>query len=194
MASSISSVNDYRVQDLTQEHDDMSNELFEVAFSGQVSNISEIEQVKVRVGEFLNANATKVDQLFSGKRVVIKKYVDLSTAQNYQIELTKIGAIAEVKSMSTVASMPIVAATTLATTQLLPPQINPLGIMGDQILDLDVTLAPIGSAMQDSLLAFVINDYDLSGLDVAPVGSQIDTSKQALNVPFPDISGLSLVD
>ena len=49
----------------------MSDELFEVAFSGQVSDINEINDVKARVGEIFNANAAKIDQLFFGKRVVI---------------------------------------------------------------------------------------------------------------------------
>jgi translation elongation factor EF-Ts len=77
----------------------MSDELFEVAFSGQVSDIAELDNVKARVGKIFNTDAAKVVQLFSGKRVVIKKNIDRLTAEKYQHALTKAGAIAEVKLM-----------------------------------------------------------------------------------------------
>jgi hypothetical protein len=196
----------------------MSDELFEVAFSGQVSDTTDLENVKARVGQMFNADAAKIVQLFSGRRVVIKKNIDRPTAEKYQNAFTKAGAIAEIKSMVALGSVdiPIAPAATADTSQpneqampapvrsapvsaeeadgLLPPQIDPLGITGDQIPDLAVTIAPVGSAMQDQSAEVVAPTYDLSGLDVAPVGSQIAERKKEADPPPPDTSGLSMAD
>jgi hypothetical protein len=196
----------------------MSDELFEVAFSGQVSDTTDLENVKARVGQMFNADAAKIVQLFSGRRVVIKKNIDRPTAEKYQNAFTKAGAIAEIKSMLALGSVdiPIAPAATADTSQpneqampapvrsapvsaeeadgLLPPQIDPLGITGDQIPDLAVTIAPVGSAMQDQSAEVVAPTYDLSGLDVAPVGSQIAERKKEADPPPPDTSGLSMAD
>jgi hypothetical protein len=196
----------------------MSDELFEVAFSGQVSDTVDLENVKARVGQMFNADAVKIVQLFSGRRVVIKKNIDRPTAEKYQNAFTKAGAIAEIKSMVASGSVdiPIAPAATADTSQpnehampapvrsapvsaeeadgLLPPQIDPLGITGDQIPDLAVTIAPVGSAMQDQSAEVVAPTYDLSGLDIAPVGSQIAERKKEADPPPPDTSGLSMAD
>ncbi|MFT5548472.1 MAG: hypothetical protein ACI9CO_000387 [Candidatus Azotimanducaceae bacterium] len=195
----------------------MSDELFEVAFSGQVSDIAELDNVKARVGKIFNTDAAKVVQLFSGKRVVIKKNIDRLTAEKYQHALTKAGAIAEVKLMVVegsvdTATQPVMTKVALQPNQhttlkidqssalspeeadLLPPQINPLGITGDQIPDLVATIAPLGSAMQSPSAAVIAPRYDLSGLDVAPVGSQIGSTKKGVDLPLPDTSSLSLIN
>ena len=50
----------------------MSDQLFEVAFSGQVSEGASLDDVKARVAKMFNADDAKLAQLFSGKRIVIK--------------------------------------------------------------------------------------------------------------------------
>lgn len=204
-----------------QGYDDMSDELFEVAFSGQVSDTADSDNVKARVGKMFNADAAKIAQLFSGRRVVIKKNIDRPTAEKYQSAFAKAGAIAEVKSMATESSVDIAvmpAATVADTTPqpsdkaippepvqstptsaeetdaLVPPQTDPLGITGDQIPDLAATIAPIGSTIHDQSAEVETPKFDLSGLDVAPVGSQIGTSKKEADPPPPDTSGLSMAD
>jgi hypothetical protein len=195
----------------------MSGELFEVAFSGQVSNSADIDNVKARVGQIFKADATKIAHLFSGRRITIKKNIDRATAVKYQNALTKAGAIVEVKLM--VAERPVdiavgqvaiadaprpneqkpapVQSTPVSAKEAdvtLPPQVNPLGIKSDQIADLAVTVAPLGSAMRDQSPEVTTPTYDLSGLDVAPVGSQIGASKKEADPPPPDTSGLSMAD
>lgn len=197
----------------------MSDDLYEVAFSGQVENSADLANVKARVGKMFNADHAKIAQLFSGKRVVIKKNTDKLTAEKYRDAFTKAGAMAEVKLMSAVSEpgnarvepikpaeglQPAVVAPSTSTGQtsqsagetdgLNPPQTDPLGIRGDQIEDLAATIAPVGSAMQDKIRQVDTPEFDLSGLDVAPVGSQIGTAKKEADPPPPDTSGLSLAD
>jgi hypothetical protein len=195
----------------------MSDQLFEVAFSGQVNDTADIDNVKARVGKIFNADATKIVQLFSGTRVVIKRNIDRPTAEKYLNTFAKAGAIAEVKAMVSEATVDIAGTHTanaapqpneqarLAPVQsasvsadevdvLMPPQFDPLGITGDQIEDLAVSISPVGSTIQDHSAEVVAPSYDLSGLDVAPVGGQIGPIKKEADPPLPDTSGLSMAD
>ena len=193
----------------------MSDQLFEVAFSGQIADGADLDQVKARVGKMFNADETKIAQLFSGKRIVIKKNIDQATAAKYRAALNKAGAICDVKAMGAPADAapaaapePAPAATpepasAAAPVQIEtkydgevapPPQTDPLGITGDDIEDLAATIAPVGSKMQDDYQAPEEPEIDLAGLEVAPVGSDLDTSKKEPDPPPPDTTGITLAD
>ena len=163
-----------------------------------------------------NADAAKVAQLFSGKRIVIKKNIDQATAAKYKTALNRAGAECEVKLMGAPAAepaapktapetaKPAAAETARPTTPAKPaepvdygdveppPQTDPLGITGDQIDDLAASLAPVGSDMQDSYEEPDEPEFDLTGFDLAPVGADLDTGKKEAPPPPPDTTGLSL--
>ena len=200
----------------------MSDKLFEVAFSGRVSEGADPQEVRARVGKMFNADATKLDQLFSGKRIVIKKNIDEATAAKYRTALNRAGAECEVLPMGGVASAPPAAPPAAAAEPAAakpapapaaasgaaaaqyetgdygevapPPQTDPLGITGDQIEDLAVTIAPAGSELQDSYEAPAEPEIDIAGFDVAPVGSDLGTPRKEPDPPPPDTSGITLAD
>ena len=191
----------------------MSDQLFEVAFSGQISEGANPDEVKARVGKMFNADETKLAQLFSGRRVVIKKNIDQATAAKYKTALNRAGAECEVSPMGgeapaekPAAAAPAAAAAAPATAPSMdyetrdhgevepPPQTDPLGITGDDIEDLAATIAPVGSEMQDDYQAPEEPEIDLAGLEVAPVGSDLDTSKKEPDPPPPDTTGITLAD
>ncbi len=182
----------------------MSDELFEVAFSGEILEGKNPEEVKVRVGKVFNADAAKIAQLFSGKRVVIKKNLDQQTADKYRNALNRAGAQCEIRSIAPIepaSSTAPTAPTIPPPAQAVdygdvapPPQTVPLGITGDQIEDLSVSVAPVGSTMQDSIKQVEAPVIDISGIDVAPVGSNIGSGKKEPDPPPPDTTGLSMAD
>ncbi len=203
----------------------MSDQLFEVAFSGQVSDGANPDEVKARVGKMFNADEAKLAQLFSGKRIVIKKNVDQATANKYLTALNRAGAECEIAPVggsttaappaaepSPVAAEPAPAAEAPAAEQpsaapvsqefessydgetAPPPQTDPLGITGDQIEDLVVSIAPVGSELQDDYQEPEEPDIDITGFDVAPVGSEISTARKEPDPPPPDTSGITLAD
>lgn len=194
----------------------MSEEQFEVALLGTVREGADAEAVKARIGKMFNADSAKVEQLLAGRRVVIKKNVDQQTAEKYQSALQSVGAECEMRSMSaasadtTAAAAPpagvVVAAVapasqvppsapaTSSTTELAPPQTDPLGITAGQIKDLSATLAPVGSELQSEVKVVPEPQYDLSGLEMAPVGSTLGDERKEPPPPIPDTSGLSLAD
>ena len=198
----------------------MSDQLFEVAFSGEISEGASLDEVKARVGKMFNADTAKLAQLFSGKRVVIKKNIDKATAAKYQSALNKAGAQCEVAPMggapatpapapaasaeeakpaATASAVPAAAAAVQIETSYdgevaPPPQVDPLGITGDQIEDLAASLAPVGSELKDEHEEIKEPEFDLTGLDVAPVGSDLDTAPKKPDPPPPDTTGLTMAD
>ena len=197
----------------------MSDQLFEVAFSGQVSDGANPDEVKARVGKIFNADDAKLAQLFSGKRIVIKKNIDQATASKYQTALNRAGAECEIVQMgggdaAVPATAPAAAAEATPAAEPAaasapvsqeyessydgevapPPQIDPLGITGDQIEDLAVTIAPVGSELKDDYQAPEEPDIDITGFDIAPVGSELSSAKKEADPPPPDTSGITLAD
>ena len=200
----------------------MSDQLFEVAFSGQVSDGKNPDEVRAKVGKMFNADEAKLAQLFSGKRIVIKKNIDQATAAKYKTALHRAGAECEVKPVggnapASAAASPEPAATaapaasptsddssSAAPAQTFesqydgeiapPPQTDPLGITGDQIDDLEVSIAPVGSELKDDYAEPDEPDIDITGLDVAPVGSDLGSARKEPDPPPPDTSGLTLAD
>ena len=194
----------------------MSDQLFEVAFSGQISEGANLEEVKARLGKMFNADDAKLAQLFSGKRIVIKKSIDQATAAKYKTALNRAGAECEVSSSGGAAPVvqaattaPVVAPAQSAVASAPssaeyetsyegevepPPQTDPLGITGDQIEDLAVSIAPIGSELQNSYVEPEDPQIDITGLDIAPVGRDIGTTKKDPEPPPPDTSGITLAD
>lgn len=194
----------------------MSDELFEVAFSGQIKEGADLEQVKAKVGHMFKADATKLAHLFSGKRMVIKKNIDQSTAEKYKTALSNAGAICEIKSLTEVipveTSSPKVESTvkpepevqTTASREPLTshlksdapeaPNTVPLGIGVADISELSAGIAPVGSNMQDEVEEVGEPQLDISGLDMAPAGSDLGQTKKDDDPPPPSTDGLSLLD
>jgi hypothetical protein len=201
----------------------MSDELFEVAFSGQISDGAEPGEVKAKVAKMFNADDAKLAQLFSGRRVVIKKNIDRATADKYQTALNRAGAECDIclmgetpaaQSAPAAAAAPAPAAPAApaatkpasATASAVeietgdygevapPPAIDPLGITGDQIEDLDVSIAPVGSELLSDYQEIAEPEFDLNGLEVAPVGSDLDSAPKKPVPPPPDTSGITMAD
>jgi len=194
----------------------MSDEKFEVAFSGEIAEDADLEQVKARVGQMFKADEAKLAHLFSGKRVVIKKDIDQQTANKYKAALNKAGALCEVKSLSAAVASPVVETPSPASNAMdstatesgnikvtvpdIPvevpdaPKTDPLHISAEDIEDLPITIAPVGSDVQDGIKEAVEPVLDISGLDMAPVGSDVSDKKEKDTPPPPDTTGLKIVD
>ncbi len=74
----------------------MSQNSFAVVFNGKLVEGAEIDQVKRNVAALFKVDVAKVERLFSGATVAIKKGVDEQTATKYRAALHKAGAICRV--------------------------------------------------------------------------------------------------
>lgn len=202
----------------------MSDQLYEVAFSGQISEGADIEDVKAKVGKMFNADDAKLALLFSGKRVVIKKNIDKATAAKYQSALNRAGAQCEISlpvgataPAPAAVAAPAVAAPAAATAPAAaekpasaesavqietgdygevapPPATDPLGITASDIEDLAASIAPVGSELQEEYQEVEAPEFDLSEFDLAPVGSELNTRAKNSAPPPPDTSGISMAE
>ena len=190
----------------------MSDQLYEVAFSGQISEGADLDDVKAKVAKMFNADDAKLALLFSGKRVVIKKNIDQATAAKYQSALGRAGAQCEISPpIATASPAPAVAAPATAEKPASaasavqietgdhgevapPPATDPLGITASDIEDLAVSIAPVGSELLDEHQEVAAPEFDLSEFDMAPVGSELNTSAKKADPPPPDTSGISMAD
>jgi len=197
----------------------MSEELFEIAFCGEIAEGAELETVKLRVGQMFKADAERVQKLFSGQRVVIKKQADAGMVAKYRAAFERAGAVCEVMTQAeaeaaraaaevaanATADIPVVKQSpptgdsggeeAAADQADLPPALQSrLRVRADQIPPLEADLAPVGSPVQHRIVEPPPFDIDIEGLVLAPVGAPLITSPEPPTPPWPDTSGLELLD
>ncbi len=69
-----------------------SSQLFDLVYAGAVLDGFSEEQVKVNFAKHLKLSEGKVDKLFTGRRVTLKKAIAKEKAEQWQQKLLKIGA------------------------------------------------------------------------------------------------------
>ncbi len=191
----------------------MSEELFEIAFEGEIVAGADLETVKLRIGQMFKADAERVQKLFSGQRVTIKKQADAGMVAKYRAAFEKAGAVCIVRSLAEVeaeraaaavetrqqaepvpAEQPAAAGETKEAADLPPALQSRLRVCADQIPELKADLAPVGSPVQHRIVEPPPFEIDTDGLVLAPPGADLVTSPEPPTPPLPDTSGLSLAD
>ncbi len=70
----------------------MSNQEFDIIFRGDIVFGHQLADVKQRLQKLFKADAAKVDALFSGRPVPLKRGLDQASAEKYKEALTRAGA------------------------------------------------------------------------------------------------------
>ena len=71
----------------------MEETSYSVIFRGEITEGQDIENVKQNLAKLFKVNSEKIDWLFSGKSVTIKKNADHTTAMKYRAAMEKAGAL-----------------------------------------------------------------------------------------------------
>ena len=179
--------------------DKMSEPLFEVTFSGMIMEGADPEDVKARVGKIFNADAAKIAQLFSGKRLTIKKNIDKATAAKYKTALNRAGAHCEVRLMGdgdSPASPPAQSAPQpspeAATSSPVKPAVAPVDgapVSMAYETQYDGEVAPPPQTDPLGITGDQIADLSAS---LAPVGSELQNTYADEPAPQIDISDLGV--
>jgi len=189
----------------------MAIKLFEIAFSGQIEEGADLQSVKQKIGKIFKADEARLAQMFSGRRVLIKREADEIAMVKYRGAFKKAGAICEIvdlsqKAVETLPSAPRGSSDNAVSSDgyvskypesdVVPQALLtvPLEVSGDNIGDLATDIAPVGSQMQHQIHEVSEPEIDISGIDVAPVGSDLISRKGDEPPPPPDTSGLSMAD
>ncbi len=178
----------------------MSDQLFEVAFSGQISDGANADEVRVKVAKLFNADEAKLAQLFSGKRIVIKKNIDQATANKYRTALARAGAECEVAPVGGAveaapqpASEPAPAAAPQPAAEPAPaaaPQpAAPAATSQEYESSYDGELAP---PPQTDPLGITGDQIEELAASIAPVGSELQDDYEAPQEPDIDITGFDI--
>lgn len=177
----------------------MSEPRFDIIFRGECLNNFPMEQVKQQFATLFKASPEKIEQLFSGNPVTLKKELDRESTLKFKQHFEKIGAKIHIKP-SGVALAPAAQAVT-TTAPPTPQQAAPSAVQNQPSLALaaaTLDILPVGSdiltAAERSKTDAVAPDT--SHLSTAAVGSDLlegfaDTQPTAI---APDISHLSMAE
>lgn len=194
----------------------MTDKLFEIAFSGQIVKGADLQSVKQKIGKIFKADEERLNLMFSGRRVLIKRQADEITMVKYRGAFQKAGAICEIVDLSQADARPQSKPPQQPENKPpVPPQNDdseyvskypesdeipqallsrPLGISAESIQDLATDLAPAGIQLLYHIEQIEEPAIDISGMDVAPVGSNLSV-KEAEEIPAPpDTAGLTMAD
>lgn len=176
---------------------------YEIAFSGELVPGAQLEAVQANLAKLFQADAQRIAQLFSGRRVVIKNNLDEAAAEKYRSTLERAGARVEVVDTE---------AQVIEEIELAPPPAAPVSQSSahpagrlvvaprDEYMAAfaevdapDFGVAALGADLQDGKAVVAAPDLDLSAFSLAPVGSDMGQAKAAPANPAPDTSHLKLL-
>ncbi|MDJ0833223.1 MAG: hypothetical protein QNJ69_06840 [Gammaproteobacteria bacterium] len=178
----------------------MSEELFEIAFSGQIADGADLQTVKQRIGQIFKADGTRLEQMFSGRRVVIKREADAATVAKFRGAFEKAGAVCEIRSLSAEAQVAAqaepAAAAAPAPAEAAPAAAAPAAAAAAEQGEDYVSRYPESEKIPEALVrpeGLVEGDQieDLNA-DIAPVGAQMLDQIEDVPEPQIDISGIDV--
>lgn len=187
--------------------DDMSEQHFEVVFRGDVEPGQSVMDVKEGLAKLFKADSARIEQMFSGKPVVIKSNLDEETALHYQSSLQKVGALVEIRSAQPADSA---VATDTQSSNIQGKGSQGHGLEGNDLedksssqgdtqdsqesdpledFDFDFDVAPIGADMMPAThkKEFVPADVDTSHLTVSEAGSDVLEKKDQRSYEDRDV-------
>jgi hypothetical protein len=146
----------------------MSAPEFDIIFRGDIVFGHQLVEVKARLQQLFKADAAKIDALFTGRPVPLKRNLDEATANKYRDALIKAGAMVEVCSSDTSpANAPKPAPAPRRVVEAATPIVW--------------TLAPLGSDLlpaKERPAQPVPVSVDVSGLSLRPAeGNLVDVSE-----------------
>jgi hypothetical protein len=170
----------------------MSEQHFEVVFRGDVEPGQSVQDVKEGLAKLFKADPARIEQMFSGKPVVIKGNLDEETALHYQSSLQKVGAVVEIRS-----NQPADLVAQNSNIQGEDPQDDSLEDdtpdpeESDPLedFDFDFDVAPVGADVlpDGHKKEFVPADVDTSHLTVSEAGSDVLEKKDQRSYEDRDV-------
>ncbi|PKM22564.1 MAG: hypothetical protein CVV10_03630 [Gammaproteobacteria bacterium HGW-Gammaproteobacteria-14] len=192
----------------------MTDARFNVVFAGEIVNGADQAKVRENLAAAFRMDMAKVEALFSGKRVVVKKDADQATAMKFRAVMKQAGALCDLERVGAepVETAPAeerpaapakppaapVASAPSATTDSAPVfqsgSMETVGTIrtGGTGFSGPFEVAPAGADMAQTKDMPPPMVPDVSHLSVAPPGSDMGEKKAEKPPVNPDISHLSI--
>lgn len=153
----------------------MSAETFDIVFRGDIAFGQNLVDVKSRLQQLFKIDAAKVDALFTGKPIVLKRALDAASAEKYRDVLTKAGALIEIAPSKPVDAQPTTTAPKSVTAPVAVTPATTNTNNSDAPATGQWTLAPVGSLLMptSARLAPVNRHFDLSVFSLRAVGGNL---------------------
>ncbi|MDX1803220.1 MAG: hypothetical protein R3292_04010 [Alcanivorax sp.] len=185
----------------------MSEQRYHVVFSGELVAGADPETVKANLARLFKMDAARVDKLFSGQPVVLKKNADQATAMKFRAVLKQAGAVCEMRALESGSPQPSgqpasppVAASQPAPAPAQAPEAQPDGDLetvgtirtGGTGFSGPFTVAEAGADMDNSEHEAPPPAPDISHLSMGNPGEDLGQLKKEQTTDVPDISHLSI--
>lgn len=159
----------------------MADARFHIVFAGQLVKGSDLATVKSNLGKIFKMDAARVEKLFSGQPVVLKKDADQATAMKFRAVLKQAGAECELR--------PVAASDqTLATSSAPVPEPRAASAAPE-------TREPTepASGELETVGTIRTGGTGFSGAySVAEVGAEMDNREKVAPPPAPDVGHLTM--
>lgn len=177
----------------------------QVIFSGELLPGQSLVEVRARIGQLFRVDGERLDQLFSGRCMVIKQGLDAEAAEKYRQAIERAGARCLIEPLESqleapVPAIPAAPEASAATTPALSGerlQVIPRDEYMAAFAHVDapaLDVAPVGADMQDEYVEPVPLPLDLSAFSVAPVGADMGELPRPQADQVPSTDHLSLDD
>ena len=193
----------------------MSEARFNVVFAGEMVAGADPAKVRENLAAAFKMDVSKVEALFSGKRVVVKKDADQATAMKFRAVMKQAGAVCDLERIGDESPAPVAETPAAAPAQAAPapaePAARPVASaeapapvkggsletvgtirMGGTGFSGPFEVAPTGADMADKQEGPPPIVPDVSHFSVAPPGADMGQKKDDKPPVTPDISHLSI--
>ena len=173
-----------------------------VVFRGRVIEGTDPVTVRANLAKLFNADAARIEKMFSGSAVVIKRGLDPEGAEKYRAALARAGAEVELVDLARAAPAAAATPTPTPTPSVAPAQVPAASDVPPQVIPaafqqkdgppaaLEATMADAGETLVD-YQTLPTPDIATDHLSVAEVGVTL-VEHQPVAEPAFDLSGLTL--
>jgi len=171
----------------------MSEEKYNIIFAGEVIRGMDPEVAKKNFSDAFKVTGMRLDALFSGKAVALKKGVDYREGMMFRAQLKKLGLLSSLNPLEGTEELQTSSSSSSGLNNTLGAPSNEMpAVANDSEPDDDWSLAPLGSDMNQIKDNRPLVSVDISKISVAPVGADILVEKPKRPVVSIDTSGISL--
>lgn len=165
----------------------MMNDTFAVIFKGEILNGANAATTREKIGSVFKADAAKLERLFSGSHIVVRKGIDQATAEKLVNMFAKMGAKAYIKDISTTAQT---TPTPTPTEQANAGASNtaPTDDSAPKTYPSDVKINPASEAAGKDAPQTIVNltPGDTSGLSMSDAGDLLVEPDATAPTPIPE--------
>lgn len=164
----------------------MTVDTYDVYFSGAIIKDSDPAEVKRKIGAVFKLEGEKLDRLFSGKPIPIKRGVDMDRAIKFRVTFRDAGGLVDIVP----AGEPPPAPKPPPRTTSRPAPSSKASIPGRETAELTFADGPMEPvAGSDEATPIAVPDYELSsvqGFDLSDCAAEVEAAE------IPDISAMQM--